>query len=124
VEIGQECVDHAGLDEEGGGFFNRFHKVCFGLMESFGDEFCGGGWRYPFDLAEGAEHALAHSDQPFWHEWLMQYEKTWAWTPEPPTPNLPIPRWRALTIQPTVVKLNKFEVKWSRPDVRVFREYN
>ena len=89
VEIGMECVDHAGLDTEGGGFFNRFHKICFGLMESFGDEYCGGGWSYPFDLIEGAEHALAHSDEPFWREWLMQYEKTWAWTPEPGDPPLP-----------------------------------
>ncbi len=129
VEIGMECVDHAGLDCDGGGFFNRFHRICFGLMESFGDVVCGGGWRYPFDLVEAAEHALAHGNEPFWREWLMQYEKTWAWTPEPPDPK---PTREALALGvyvpeqpefvPRIEKFEKVEVESPRLDMRVWKE--
>lgn len=137
VEIGQECVDHAGLDCDGGRFFNRFHRQCFDLMELFGDRVCAGGWHYPFDLVEGAEHALAHGDEPFWREWLMQYEKTWAWTPEPPDPE-PLFHWTmgaekgsarmgemfrvTTTRAPHVEKFEKEEVPTTRADCRVFKE--
>jgi len=87
VEIGNECVDYAGLDCEGGGWFHRFHRQCFELMESFGEEFCDGGWHYPFDLTEAAEHAASRGEEPFWRRWLLKYEETWAWTPEPLNPD-------------------------------------
>jgi hypothetical protein len=86
VEIGQECIDHAGLIEDYG-FFHRFHRQCFELMESFGDALCDGGWHYPFDLSEAAEHAASRGNEPFWKRWLLKYEETWAWTPEPPDPD-------------------------------------
>lgn len=89
VEVGQECIDNAGLDCDGGGFFHRFHRQCFGLMESFGDAVCDGGWHYPFDLVEASGHAAAHGDEEFWRAWLLVYEETWAWTPEPPDPEPP-----------------------------------
>lgn len=123
VEIGQECIDHAGLDGDGGGWFRRFHRQCFGLMESFADAVCHGDWCYPFDIEEAAEHAAANGDDPFWRTWLLVYEETWAWTPEPGDPPLPpIPKSRALVTRPTVVKLDKFEVKWSRYDTRHWKE--
>lgn len=122
VEVGQECIDHAGLSE-GGGWFRRFHRQCFGLMESFADAVCGGDWCYPFDIVEAAEHAAANGHEPFWRTWLLVYEETWAWTAEPPDPpELPIPRARALALRPRVVKLNKFQIRWTRPDVRAWKE--
>ena len=86
VKIGMECIDHAGLDCDGGGFFYRFHRQCFELMEDFGDVHCNGGWHYPFDLVEAADHAAANGDHPLWKAWLLTYEETWAWTPEPNDP--------------------------------------
>jgi hypothetical protein len=95
VEIGQECIDHAGLDCDGGGWFRRFHRECFELMERFGEKVCHGDWHYPFDLIEAAEHAVANSDDPFWRGWLDLYATTWKWTPEPPdpAPNPPLMGW-------------------------------
>ena len=78
VEIGQPCIDHAGLyADDDGGFFGRFHPECWELMEQWADKMCGGSWSWPLDLDEAAEHALAHSDEPFWKEWLLLYEETW-----------------------------------------------
>jgi hypothetical protein len=55
-------------------------------------------WSYPFDLVEAAEHALSQGNDPFWRAWLELYEKTWAWTPEPPDP-LPNPyHWRWIKV--------------------------
>jgi hypothetical protein len=133
-------VDNAGLDCDGGGFFHRFHQICFGLMESFGDHVCDGGWHYPFDLAEGAEHAAANGHERFWRSWLLAYEQTWAWTPEPPDPErLPegaMPWWTEEEIikarhqakemmtffAPGVLKFYKTEKPTSRPDCRMFEE--
>jgi hypothetical protein len=80
VEIGQRCIDYAGLHgDEYSGFFHRFHEECFLLMEKFSDRVCGGEWCYPFDADEAAEHAFANSDESYWREWLEIYERTWAW---------------------------------------------
>lgn len=83
VEIGQRCIDYSGLDGDGNGFFDRFHEQCFLLMEMFGEKVCRGGWHYPFDLDEAAEHAAAEGHDPYWRDWLLLYEQTWAWRPEP-----------------------------------------
>lgn len=86
VEVGQRCIDYAGIDEDGRGFFNRFHEACFLLMENFAEKVCHGSWRYPFDADEAAEHAFANADEPYWREWLELYETTWSWTQEPADP--------------------------------------
>ena len=130
VEIGQECIDHAGLDCDGGGWFRRFHRQCFGLMESFADAVCHGDWCYPFDIIEAAEHAAANGHEPFWRTWLLVYEETWAWTPEPsdPPPYRPLDvRWETYKAQqpefkPTVTQFEKTEIKRTRPDVRAWKE--
>ena len=84
VEIGQRCIDHAGIIEDTG-WFRRFHKECFELMEEFAERHCDGLWHYPFDLEEAAKHAVANGADRFWREWLEKYELTWAWSPEPLT---------------------------------------
>lgn len=77
VMPGQRCRDWAGLDADGGGWFRRFHAECFELMERYADRVCDGEWCLPFDLDVASEHAFAHSDEPFWREWLFLYETTW-----------------------------------------------
>jgi hypothetical protein len=89
VQVGQECIDHTGIREDWG-WFQRFHRQCFELMEDFTNELCDGGFAYPFDLKEAAEHALAHGGEEFWRAWLYKYEETWAFSPEPPDP---VKRW-------------------------------
>ena len=120
VKVGQECIDHAGLDCDGGGFFRRFHRDCFELMEMFSERLCGGGWHYPFDLVEASEHAVADGADPYWRGWLEQYEQTWAWTPEPPDPE-PVSRKAS---SGSVDKLRKVEEPTNRHDVRHWREVN
>jgi hypothetical protein len=51
-------------------------------MDLFGERMCGGEWSFPFNLDEAAEHAMANGDDPFWRDWLLLYEQTWAWRPE------------------------------------------
>ena len=80
---GQRCVDHAGLSLDRGsvrgtaGFFGRFHAECFDLMVRFSERMGCDGWSWPFDLEEASRHAMAHSDEPFWRDWLLLYERTW-----------------------------------------------
>ena len=94
VEIGQRCIDVAGLyADDHSGTFDRFHESCYLLMERYADALCDGQWFYPFDLDEAADHAVAHSHDPYWREWLELYETTWAWTPEPV--GLELEKWRA-----------------------------
>ena len=88
VKIGQRCVDARFIwPEWQTGSFARMHEECYELMELFGDEFCGGGWKLPFDLIEAAEHAAANAHKQFWRDWLELYEKTWEFSPEPPDPD-------------------------------------
>ena len=87
VVPGQKCIDSAGLyGDDDGGFFGRFHPECWRLMILFSDEMCGGDYGWPFDLTEAAAHAVAHGDEPFWRDWLLLYEQTWRYGPEPPDP--------------------------------------
>lgn len=123
VRVGQRCIDHAGLDCEGGGWFVRFHEGCFLLMELFAEKVCYGEWCYPFDVEEAAEHAAANGDDPYWRDWLLIYEKTWAWTPEPSDPLPKNPRWLALAKRPSVVPFEKGMLPSTRIDVRLWREW-
>ena len=87
VEPGQRCVDFAGLyGDDYGEFFYRMHEECYRLMKLFAERFCGGEWAVPFNLTEAAAHAVSEGDDPFWRNWLLLYEKTWGFSPEPPDP--------------------------------------
>ena len=75
---GQRCVDSFGVRDDNTGWNIRFHAECFELMERFAEKMCGGDWCAPFDLEDASGHALAHADDPFWRDWLLLYEQTWA----------------------------------------------
>ncbi len=81
VEPGQRCVDAAGLyADDYGGFFGRQHDMCWHLTQRFKMEVCGyseGESTGGGDLYEMAEHAMAHSDEPYWADWLLIYEMAW-----------------------------------------------
>ena len=84
VKPGETCVDVAGLDGEGGGWFARFHVLCYQLLQRFKVKQCSFHWgEYAgaIDLEECAEHALAQGDDPFWKDWLLIYEMAWDYLP-------------------------------------------
>jgi hypothetical protein len=93
VDVGQTCTDFAGLDEDGGGFFFRMHQECFELMTRAADHTCGGEWAVPWPVEEAAAYAMAQGHEPFWRRWLLDYEKTWRFGPEPPDPEPKPPEW-------------------------------
>ena len=80
VKPGQRCVDFAGLDGDGGGFFYRFHAECFELMRRCANKFCDGEWCVPFDLEEAAQNIALIDDTEWARAWLLDYERTWAFS--------------------------------------------
>ena len=122
VKVGQKCIDHAGIWEDTG-WCMKYHAECFELMTLFADKWCGGDWTSPFDIVEAADHAVSQGDDPFWKEWLFLYEKTWAWTPEPPDPPDVRPlelRWESYKAQQP--EFNKTEVVGGRADAKIWKE--
>ena len=76
VEIGERCIDYAGL-RDGSGWFDRFHEDCFLLMEQYAEQFCHGEWCYPFDLDEASHDVVDVGHLPWAREWLERYERVW-----------------------------------------------
>ncbi len=116
---GQRCVDIAGLDIDGDGFFVREHAECNLLQKMFQRKVCGYYYGGPFYVEDAAHHAMAHGHETYWRRWLVIYEQTWKFDEEVVVP----PDARAAVIHELTLKIEEYTDELAR-DLRRQRRYH